>query len=58
MCYLVMSSDLLSYLVFHSLFHLAKYHSNHLKNDPKFLILINEMYQYLKNVVQKTRHQV
>lgn len=53
-----MSSDLLSYLVFHSLFHLAKYHSNHLKNDPKFLILINEMYQYLKNVVQKTRHQV
>lgn len=58
MCYLVMSSDLLPYLVFHSLFHFSKYHSNHLKNDPKFLILINEMYQYLKNVIQKTRYQV
>lgn len=58
MCYLVMSSDLLSYLVFHFLFHFFKYHSNYLKDNPKFLILINEMYQYLKNVVQKTRHQV
>lgn len=58
MCYLVMSSDLLSYLVFHSLFYFSKYHSNHLKDNPKIFILFIEMYQYLKNVVQKTRHQV
>lgn len=52
-----MSSNLLSYLVFYSLFHFSKSHSNYLKDDPKFLILINGICVQ-KIVVQKMRHQL
>lgn len=59
MCCLVMSSNLLSYLVFHSLFHFSKFHSNYLKDDPKFLILINGICARVqKIVVQKMKHKL